>query len=136
MTLTIKEIQARNQALKEAQRAGAIPGAATSQTSAGADLAKATPATNVAIGMQGSQETVQLQAGEAETQVFDDPDPEMAEAAVAVYRDQGLRKFTRKNGTWHKAHQGFFYAKDEEDVNSLTHFDKIGKVAKYEAPKK
>lgn len=132
MSLTLKEIQARNQALKQAQAAGAVAGNATSQTSAGAALEKAVPPTNVAIGMQGSQEAVHLQAGESEAQVFDDPDPEMSESAIAVYKDIVLRKFGRKNGTWHKAHQGFFYAQDEDDVKELEHFAKQGKVTKYE----
>lgn len=116
---TLQEIQARQQALKAAQSDGAVPGSTTGE-------AKSV----ISVGLQGSAEQVTPIAELPKVTI--ELDKELAKESAGVYKDEGLKKYASYNGTWLKPINGYFYAKDSEEVAQLEHYAAIGKVAKVE----
>ena len=116
-------LKQRQEALKSAQAAGAIPGKATSETSAGAGLS------TVAVGLQGSQESAGLLSAASPNQIVTGVmDKEKAASALGVFMATHLRKYTRKGGTWVKPQNGYYYAQDQQDLDVLRHHASEGRV--------
>ena len=80
MSSSIQEmLRQRQEALKSAQAAGAIPGKATSETSAGAGLS------TIAVGLQGSQESSGLLMPSVQAVIASEPDEDKAATALGVF---------------------------------------------------
>lgn len=119
-------LKQRQEALKQAQQAGAVAGNTTATGNAGANLPPP-----VLTGTQSSTESSPAtMPAPAPVVKRDDPDPEKAKDCFSVYRDLNLRKFFVESGAVRKSDEGFFYAKEHEEVQMLEYYTMIGKVEK------
>jgi hypothetical protein len=115
-------LKQRQEAIKSAQAAGAVPGKATSETSAGIGLS------TIAVGLQGSQESAGLLSVAPDNKIVAVMDKEKAAAALGVFAATHLRKYTRKGGIWVRPQNGYYYAQDQQDLITLRHHASEGRV--------
>ena len=123
-------LKQRQEAVKSAQAAGAIPGKATSETSAGAGLS------TIAVGLQGSQESAGLLLAPVQAVIASVPDEKKSETALGVFAATHLRKYTKKGGIWVKPDYGYYYAQDEQELAILKHHASQGRVQEITVEKK
>jgi hypothetical protein len=134
----LEMIKQRAEAVKAAQNAGAVPGNATSETSAGSDLTKAVAATStIATGMQTTNNHIKLAPGKIDP-LYEEKelDEERAKKALAVFEVFRLRKFNLSIRGWVHPVKGYFYAESYEELEELKHFAKQGLVNQVEIEQK
>ena len=122
---SLQEIMARNQALKAAQEAEAVEGKMTGTGEPSPAIAAV--ASNIQTGLQSSIESAGFLAS-APSMPTGELDPEKQAGSLAAFEDRGLRQFFLHNGMRIKADNGYFYAKSEEEVETLQDYATKGKV--------